>query len=101
MKGETFMPKKRPPALSPEAREKQMISLAVDLAEKRLQDGTAATPIVVHYLKLAGIREQLELEKLRNENTLLQAKTDAVNTSKQNALMYEEAMEAFRSYRGE
>ena len=89
------------PALTPEARENQLISLAVDLAEKRLQDGTAATPIVVHYLKLAGIREQLELEKLRNENTLLQAKTEAVNTTKQNALMYEEAMEAFRSYRGE
>lgn len=93
--------KRRPPAISPEAREKQMISLAVDLAEKRLQDGTAATPIVVHYLKLATIEKQLEMEKLRNENQLLQAKTDAINTSKQNAAMYEEAMEAFRSYRGE
>ena len=100
-KGTSSGRKKQPPALSPEAREKQMISLAVDLAEKRLQDGTAAAPIVVHYLKLASIKEQLEMEKLKNENTLLQAKTDAINTAKQNAVMYEEAMEAFRSYRGE
>ena len=33
--------KKIRPALSPEAREKQLINLAVDLAEQQLLDGTA------------------------------------------------------------
>ena len=35
-------PVKMRPALTPEARENQLISLAVDLAEKQLQEGTAS-----------------------------------------------------------
>lgn len=38
------------PALSPEARENQMISLAMDLVEKRLREGTASSAETTHSL---------------------------------------------------
>ena len=44
--------KKIRPALTPEARELQMISLAVDLAERQLLEGTASSQVITHYLKL-------------------------------------------------
>ena len=45
------------PALTPEARENQMISLAMDLAEKRLRDGSASSQEVTHFLKIAASKE--------------------------------------------
>ena len=41
--------KKLRPALSPEARENQMIALAVDLAEQQLIDGTASAQVITHF----------------------------------------------------
>ena len=38
------------PALTPEARENQMIALAVDLVEQRLLDGTASSQETTHFL---------------------------------------------------
>ena len=60
--------KKIRPALSPEARENQMISLAVDLAEKQLIEGTASSQVITHFLKLGTTKAELEKEKLRKEN---------------------------------
>ena len=40
------------PALTPEARENQLIYLATDLAEKQLREGTASSQVITHYLKL-------------------------------------------------
>ena len=55
------------PALTPEARENQLISLAIDLAEQQLRDGTASSQVITHYLKLGSTKEKLEREKLKNE----------------------------------
>ena len=49
-------PKKMRPALTPEARENQMIALAVDLAEQQLRDGTASSQVITHYLKLGSTK---------------------------------------------
>ena len=38
--------KKMRPALTPEARENQLIALAVDLAEKQLREGTASAQVI-------------------------------------------------------
>ena len=38
------------PALTPEAREKQLVALAVDLVEKRLREGTASSQEVTQIL---------------------------------------------------
>ena len=87
------------PALSPEARENQLISLAVDLAEKQLIEGTASAQVITHYLKLATVKEQLEREKLAKENELLRAKTEAIQSAQRVEELYANALDAMRSYR--
>jgi hypothetical protein len=88
------------PALNPETREGQLISLAVDLAEQHLRDGTASSQVITHYLKLGSTKERLEKEKLIEENKLLRAKTEAIESSKDMKKLYEEAIEAMRRYGG-
>lgn len=88
------------PALTPEAQEIQMISLAVDLAQQQLLDGTASAQVITHYLKLGSMKERLEREKLEEENKLLRAKTEALQSAKKIEEMYEEAMNAMKTYRG-
>lgn len=93
--------KKMRPALTPEARENQMISLAVDLAEQQLRDGTASSQVITHFLKLATVKEKLEREKLEEENRLLRAKTKAIDSAEETKARYEEAIRAIRIYSGE
>lgn len=88
------------PALTPEARENQLISLAVDLAEKQLQEGTASSQVITHYLKLGSIREKLERDKLEEENKLLRAKTECLESQKKTEELYREALAAMRDYSG-
>lgn len=93
--------RKRRPALSPEARENQLISLAVDLAEKQLQEGTASSQVITHYLKLGSTKERLEKEKLEEENKLLRAKTENLQSQKRVEELYSEAIKAMRNYAGQ
>ena len=88
------------PALSPEARENQMISLAVDLVEKRLREGTASSAETTYYLRLSGSKARLEKEKLEEENKLLRAKTEALQAAKNTEEMYAEAIKAMGIYSG-
>lgn len=92
-------PKMRP-ALTPEARENQMIALAVDVAEQQLRDGTASSQVITHFLKLATARERLERELLEREVELKKAKTELIQAEKQHGEMYKEAIAAFRKYSG-
>lgn len=88
------------PALSVEARENQMISLAVDLAEKQLREGTASSQVITHFLKLGTSRAELEKERLVHENELLRAKTEALQSSKHSEELYLNAIKAMRNYSG-
>lgn len=94
------MARRRPRATDPEARENQLISLAIDLAEKQLMEGTASAQVVTHFLKLASTREKLEQEKLARENLLLEAKRDSIDRSTHLDEMYAEAIAAMRRYQG-
>lgn len=96
----TAKKKRRAPALTVEARENQLISAAIDLAEKQILDGTASPSVLVHYLKLGSTRTQLENEKLKSENELLKAKSAKIESEKDNLKLYEDALKAFRGYRG-
>lgn len=89
------------PALTPEAREKQMISLAVDEAERQMREGTASSQIIVHYLKLGTTFAELEKEKLKKENELLNAKTEALQSAKRVEELYKDALNAMRRYSGQ
>ena len=93
--------RRRPPALSPEAREDQLVAAAIDLAEEKLLDGTASTQLICHYLKLGTEKSKLEAEKLRHENQLLEAKTDAIKSAQRSEEVYAQALDAMRMYRGE
>lgn len=88
------------PATTPESQENRMIRLAVDMAEKQLQEGTASVQVLSHYLKLASTRENDEREKLRLENQLLKAKTDQIGSEAANKGTAAEALAAMRMYVG-
>lgn len=93
-------PQRSRKALTPEAREEQMIALAIDLAEQQLRDGTASSQVISHYLKQASIKERLERDKLEEENKLLRAKTEALQSAKRVEELYENALRAMKSYSG-
>ena len=88
------------PAISPEARENQLISLAVDLAEQQLRDGTASSQVITHYLKLGSTKERIEKEILEKQKELISAKTDAIQSAKRVEELYADAISAMRRYSG-
>lgn len=91
---------RRPPATTLEGRENQLISLAVDLAERQLLEGTAAPATINHFLKLATTREQLEQERIRQENILLAARTENLEAQKSFEETAKAAIAAMRGYQG-
>ena len=93
--------RKMRPALTPEARENQMIALAVDLAERQLREGTASSQVITHYLKLATVQEKLKNDKLIEENKLLKARTEQIESTKRSEELMAEAIKAFRTYGGQ
>lgn len=90
-----------PPARTPEARENQLISLAYDLAESRLREGTATSAEVVHFLKLGSLKERQELELTKKKMELMQAKTEALQSAKRIEELYGAAIDAMRRYSGQ
>ena len=97
----TATPRKMRPAIDPEVRELQMISLAVDLAEKQLMDGTASSQVITHYLKLGSSKERIEKEILEKQKELITAKTEALKSQKRVEELYAEALKAMRIYNGQ
>ena len=93
--------KKIRPALTPEARENQLISLATDLVEKRLLDGSASAQETTYFLKQGSLKTKLEMEKLKEENQLLKAKTESIQSQKRVEELYMEALNAMRNYSGQ
>ena len=92
---------KRRPALTPEARENQMIALAVDLAEKQLMEGTASSQVITHYLKLGSTKERIEKEILAKQKELIEAKTQSLQSAKRIEELYENALKAMKTYSGQ
>lgn len=93
-------PKRMRPALTPEAREKQLISLAVDLAEKQLREGTASSQVITHYLKLGSTKEKLEKEILEKQKELITAKTQSYQSADEMKELYANALAAMKQYSG-
>ena len=93
--------RKMRPALSPEARENQLVSLAVDLAEKQLRDGTASSQVITHYLKLGSTKERIEKEILEKQKELIEAKTQSLRSAQRIEELYSNALDAMRNYSGQ
>jgi hypothetical protein len=90
----------RPPATTPDGRERQLIALAVDLAEEQIRNGTASAQVITHFLKLATSRERLEQQRLENENKLLVAKVESLASAGRIEDLYKNALAAMKSYAG-
>ena len=89
------------PAMTPEARENQMISLAIDLAELQLKEGTASSQVITHYLKLGSTKEALEKQILEKQKDLIVAKTDNMKSMAKMEELYQEAIAAMKKYNGQ
>ena len=88
------------PAITVEGRENQLINLAVNLAEEQLRNGTASSQIITHFLKLGSTKNELEKEKIAQENLLIKAKIDALESTKRVEELYENAIKAMKTYGG-
>lgn len=88
------------PALTPEARENQLISLATDLVEKRLIEGTASSQETTHFLKLATQEAKLKLKILEKQEELISAKTESIKSAQRTEELYRDAIIAMRKYSG-
>lgn len=91
---------RRRPATTPEARENQLIALAVDLAARQLEDGTASAQVITHYLRLGSSREKLEQLRIEKENELLDIKREAIASQARVEELYTKALSAMQSYSG-
>lgn len=89
------------PGTTPEAREDQLVALAMNAAEKQLMDGTASSQVITHFLKIGSTKERLEKEILEENKHLIQAKTDTLKSQKKVEELYAEALKAMRSYAGQ
>lgn len=83
-----------------EARENQLASLAMDVAEQQLLDGTASPSVITHFLKLSSTKEKLEKEILKTQKELMEAKTENLKSTKRIEELYSNAMDAMRVYSG-
>ena len=92
---------KRRAASTPEAREQQLIALAVDLAEEQLIEGTASSQVISHFLKLGSIRAQIEKELLEKQRDLAAAKAESIKSGARMEELYLNAVNAMKSYSGQ
>ncbi len=93
--------RRRRPGLTPEARENQLISDAMDLAEQQIRDGTASSQIITHFLKLGATKMELEKEKLRHDIELAKVKKEAIQATQHSEELYENAIRAMQRYSGQ
>lgn len=98
--GETGSKRRIRPGLTPESRENQLISLAIDLAEKQLLEGTASSQVITHYLKLGSTKEKIEKEILEKQKDLIAAKVQALESAQRIEELYADAIQAMSVYSG-
>ena len=93
--------RRRKPATTPEGRENELVSSAIDLAETQILNGTASSQVITHFLKLGSTRERLEQQRLEHENELTRVRIEAIESQKRVEDLYMEALQAMRSYAGD
>lgn len=90
----------RPPATTREAREHQLINQAMDLAEQQMAERKASSQVITHFLKLGTVREELERDRLIEENELLRAKVKSLASAEHIEELYANALKAMSTYKG-
>lgn len=92
--------RRRKPATSPEEREQQLANVAYDLAEEQMENGTASSQVITHFLKMGSSRERLEQERMRHEVELMEVKKEQLEGQKRVEELFINALDAFRGYSG-
>lgn len=95
------IPSRLRPGLTPTTDEQQCISMAMDIAKQRLANGTASNSMVLHFLKMASPREEMEREDMRKDLELKDAKIKALEAQVSSEQKWQAAMAAFSRYRGD
>lgn len=98
---EIVIKKKRAPGATLQSRENRLISKSLREAELQIDERTVSSQVLTHFLKLGTTREQLEKAKIENENLLLKARVEAINSQKKMDILYEKAIIAMGTYKGE
>jgi len=93
--------KKERKSLDEEVREKQIINKAINMAEEQIDNRTASSQVLVHFLKLGTVMARLELERLENENELLRAKKESIQSQSENKDLLSKVLAAMRLYTGQ
>lgn len=88
------------PGLTPEAEENQCIAMAYTLVKQRLADGSASSQETTHFLKMGSSKTRLENERLKEENKLLRARTEQIESEQDRSALYAEVLKAMSLYRG-
>jgi hypothetical protein len=92
--------RRRAPARTPEAREDELAAAAYDLAEEQIENGTASSQVITHFLKAGSRRERMEQMRMEHEIELMQVKKEQLEGQKRVEELYVLALEAMRSYSG-
>lgn len=88
------------PTLTQEAREARLVSLAMDLAEQQLLDGTVSSQVLTELLRRGSDKARAELAHLEAQNQLVYAKIDAIQAANELKEVYENAIAAMMTYSG-
>ena len=92
--------RKQVPARSEEARQQQLENLAMNLAEKKLRDGTASSQLICHFLNLTTQKAKLEQEKLKADTQLQMKKVETLDSQARTEELYVSAINAMKKYQG-
>lgn len=93
--------KKVLPAITPEDREQQLISMSYDLAERQILEGTATSQVITHFLRLGSQRESYEKQLLLKKAELLEQQVEELKSAKRTEELYSQAIDAMMRYSGQ
>jgi len=86
------------PAPNDESQENKLIALAFSQAQMELEEQTASSQVVTHFLRLGSQRAKIELQKLTLENQLLEEKILSERSGQDLKESVAEVLAALKSY---
>lgn len=89
------------PDFTAAARERRLVGLAYDEAERRLKDGSASSEMICHFLRVGSSKEYLDQQLMQGKIELQQAKTEMYKAQQKSEEMFAAAISAMKSYQGD
>ena len=86
------------PPISDEDQENKLIALSYRQAQVQLEDGTASSQIVTHFLTLGTLKARLALEQAELQNRLLEEKIVSERSGQELNDMFNEVLVALKKY---